>query len=391
MDEQKPHKAIKGNGERARSATEIIVNRYRGGKLYRFILDLSLSSSEKFLLAAIAGYFNTDAEEPFSEKSARPCLDTIAKDTGLSRATVKRGLNSLCDNGFLQKERRTNERGADKSNVYSVELSLPAFYEYFEMSRKLKELRARDRATYSGELTGLSSEIWRLLRLDALSFEEIQARYPGLYNTCILPWITAEKARGNDLLGADEEFEGEAHHEPPEGEAHHEPPGRLITNPREAHHEPPGGSSRTPGRLTMSPKVLLNLPTEEPKKETKSKVKTSARTKNENNPQGQFAATKRELVGRILGLYRPKTKQVVIEGLVESLRKLYRDEHIVELIEFYEARLHARGTTMVWASTHPRQWAIEIADGTARRPSAESHNSVAPSRSHETAAEAAMP
>lgn len=45
-----------------------------------------------------------------------PAVNTIAKDLGLSRSTVKRALHDLTGAGLVEKERRYRENGSHTSN-----------------------------------------------------------------------------------------------------------------------------------------------------------------------------------------------------------------------------------------------------------------------------------
>lgn len=54
-------------------------------------------------------------------KSGKGCyasIDTIALETGLSKATVKRAIHELEEHGFLEASRRQRSSGADTTNAY---------------------------------------------------------------------------------------------------------------------------------------------------------------------------------------------------------------------------------------------------------------------------------
>lgn len=49
-----------------------------------------------------------------------PAIKTIAKELNLSRSTVKRALDDLCQAGLLTKETRWRENGGLTSNLYRI-------------------------------------------------------------------------------------------------------------------------------------------------------------------------------------------------------------------------------------------------------------------------------
>lgn len=49
-----------------------------------------------------------------------PGIKTIAKELKLSRSTVKRALNDLCQEGLVAKEQRWRENGSLSSNLYRL-------------------------------------------------------------------------------------------------------------------------------------------------------------------------------------------------------------------------------------------------------------------------------
>ena len=56
----------------------------------------------------------------YNKDSCFPSISTICKETKLSRSTVKRALEDLVKAGFICKERRYRENGANSSNVYHL-------------------------------------------------------------------------------------------------------------------------------------------------------------------------------------------------------------------------------------------------------------------------------
>ena len=49
-----------------------------------------------------------------------PSIKTIAREMNLSRATVCRALNDLCNAGLLDKDERWRENGGRTSNIYKI-------------------------------------------------------------------------------------------------------------------------------------------------------------------------------------------------------------------------------------------------------------------------------
>ncbi|NBI84009.1 helix-turn-helix domain-containing protein [Clostridiaceae bacterium] len=47
-------------------------------------------------------------------------MNTIAAELHLSRATVKRALDDLCREGYVQREHRWRENGSLSSNMYRI-------------------------------------------------------------------------------------------------------------------------------------------------------------------------------------------------------------------------------------------------------------------------------
>jgi predicted transcriptional regulator len=51
-----------------------------------------------------------------------PAINTIAKDTSMSRSTVKRAIADLIRCGLLRKESRYRENGSNSSNRYFLSI-----------------------------------------------------------------------------------------------------------------------------------------------------------------------------------------------------------------------------------------------------------------------------
>lgn len=49
-----------------------------------------------------------------------PGIKTIAKDLKMSKSTVLRAMNELCDAGLVKKEHRWRENGSMTSNLYTL-------------------------------------------------------------------------------------------------------------------------------------------------------------------------------------------------------------------------------------------------------------------------------
>lgn len=49
-----------------------------------------------------------------------PAINTVARETGLSRSTVKRAIRDLEQTGFLTRSQRWREQGGKSSNLYTV-------------------------------------------------------------------------------------------------------------------------------------------------------------------------------------------------------------------------------------------------------------------------------
>ena len=80
------------------------------------IAQQDLTPAEKLVLLALADRHNADSNECWPSKAR------IAKDTGLSEATLKRTINSLIDKGLILREERADSKGRKISNVYIFHL-----------------------------------------------------------------------------------------------------------------------------------------------------------------------------------------------------------------------------------------------------------------------------
>lgn len=76
-------------------------------------VGIKLPSQEKITLVMLANYAN-------EEGRCWPSIDTLCKDTGLSRATVKRALKKLEDRSLLIKAKRS-KGPLQTSNLYKLE------------------------------------------------------------------------------------------------------------------------------------------------------------------------------------------------------------------------------------------------------------------------------
>ena len=80
------------------------------------IAQQDLTPAEKLTLIILADRYNVDSNECWPSKSR------IAKDTGLSEATLKRTINSLIDKGLISREERADSKGRKISNVYTFHI-----------------------------------------------------------------------------------------------------------------------------------------------------------------------------------------------------------------------------------------------------------------------------
>lgn len=69
-------------------------------------------TAEKFLLLVIANY----ADE---QGRAWPSVETLARDTGMSRATVKRSMKKLEEAGYVRRHKRLKGH-LQTSNLYTL-------------------------------------------------------------------------------------------------------------------------------------------------------------------------------------------------------------------------------------------------------------------------------
>ena len=72
-----------------------------------------MQTNQKFLLIMLANYASND------EGDCYPSVDTLAKDTGLSRTSVQKCLKILAEKGFLEIKTRW-ENGRQLSNLYRL-------------------------------------------------------------------------------------------------------------------------------------------------------------------------------------------------------------------------------------------------------------------------------
>jgi len=68
---------------------------------------------------AVAVYMNL-RDRADANGNCWPSINTIARDLGLSRSTVKRALNELVASGYLKKELRYRENGSKTSNLFTI-------------------------------------------------------------------------------------------------------------------------------------------------------------------------------------------------------------------------------------------------------------------------------
>jgi DNA-binding transcriptional regulator YhcF (GntR family) len=75
-----------------------------------------IPGSEKLILLALANRVDGDGD-------CWPSMSTIAKDAGVSRATVMRVVTKLEDQGLVSLERRTSSHGKS-SHVYTLNMTM---------------------------------------------------------------------------------------------------------------------------------------------------------------------------------------------------------------------------------------------------------------------------
>jgi DNA-binding transcriptional regulator YhcF (GntR family) len=75
-------------------------------------LKQPVKTTEKLLLLVISNY----ADE---QGRAWPSVETLARDTGMSRATIKRSMRKLEDAGFVRRQKRTKAQ-LQISNLYTL-------------------------------------------------------------------------------------------------------------------------------------------------------------------------------------------------------------------------------------------------------------------------------
>lgn len=75
-------------------------------------VEIKLPSQEKYVLIMLANYADESGK-------CWPSVQTLANDTGLSTATVKRVLKKLTDRGVLSRAQR-RKGGMKTSNLYAL-------------------------------------------------------------------------------------------------------------------------------------------------------------------------------------------------------------------------------------------------------------------------------
>ena len=78
-------------------------------------VEIKLPTKEKFVLIMLANYADESGK-------CWPAVQTLANDTGLSTATVKRALKSLIDRGIVSRAQR-RKGNIKTSSIYSLEWS----------------------------------------------------------------------------------------------------------------------------------------------------------------------------------------------------------------------------------------------------------------------------
>lgn len=197
MDEQRTHGAANGNRE-GKEESSIVTksNRYAGGRQFRFIYDIDLPFTQKFMLHAIASYLPVDVEQPFSEKTAWPGHEELVELTGMSKTCAKNSVRELVEAGFVLKEARFAPSGKQETNLYRIEPTLPAFYEYRDLLKRSKRAPLRELTSIDVRFQAISHEIWLDLRLDERDLKLLAAEKPGLYERRVKGWIESEVRRG---------------------------------------------------------------------------------------------------------------------------------------------------------------------------------------------------
>ena len=75
-----------------------------------------LSTHEKFVLIMMANYADSNGR-------CWPSLNTLSRDTGVSKSTVQRAIKSLAKQGLIKIESRTY-RGRTISNAYKLKTKI---------------------------------------------------------------------------------------------------------------------------------------------------------------------------------------------------------------------------------------------------------------------------
>lgn len=81
--------------------------------LFRNIYQEDMSARSKLVYMYLKDRANKDGQ-------CWPAIQTIGRDLGLSRSTVKRALKELERGSFLVKQSRKRENKGDTSNLYQI-------------------------------------------------------------------------------------------------------------------------------------------------------------------------------------------------------------------------------------------------------------------------------
>lgn len=74
--------------------------------------DKTLIARDKAVYMSLCLFTNNDT------KQAYPSIDTISQLVGCSRSSTVRALRALEDGGYIKREKRTNGRGGQTTNIY---------------------------------------------------------------------------------------------------------------------------------------------------------------------------------------------------------------------------------------------------------------------------------
>ena len=83
-----------------------------------WVMEADISSKARLVYMALASYAGAGGQ-------AWPTVALIMRRSGLSRATVKRGLNELEDAGIIRRERQYTQAGIETSNLYWIRMQAP--------------------------------------------------------------------------------------------------------------------------------------------------------------------------------------------------------------------------------------------------------------------------